>query len=103
MNYAVVTTACGVRGHKQCDADHAAASSATNNKHVLGPAVFVANLGSRFSTIGGKDVEFPDPGSDVSRTGKPGQTAPLIGQCGLVRASGGCPAGIAGTCAFRRS
>lgn len=49
------------------------------------PEIFVANVGNGCSTIEGSDVEFPNPGPDVSVQGT--QTLPPSGSCGSANGS----------------
>ncbi|PWI65127.1 hypothetical protein PCL_07426 [Purpureocillium lilacinum] len=46
----------------------------------LRPAMFVANVGNGVCTHEGKDVEFPQPGPEVTRDSQ-GTAGPGIGQC----------------------
>jgi hypothetical protein len=43
------------------------------------PAMFVANVGNGCGTLEGKDLEFPDPGPDVTKDSQ--GTAPPTGKC----------------------
>jgi len=53
------------------------------------PAMFVANVGNGCSTVEGSDLEFPNPGPDVTNVSQ--KTAPPTGSC----PAGDAPAGDA--------
>ncbi|KAI5786237.1 hypothetical protein FPQ18DRAFT_296419 [Pyronema domesticum] len=57
-------------------------------KRALGPNLFVANLGNGCTTLGGTDVDYPDPGPNVER-GPSQKVAAPVGTCGAVKAGGG--------------
>jgi hypothetical protein len=58
------------------------------SKRALGPNLFVANLGNGCTTLGGTDVDYPDPGPNVER-GPSQKVAAPVGKCGAVKAGGG--------------
>lgn len=49
------------------------------------PAPFTANIGNGCQTVEGKDVDFPNPGPDVTRKSQDG-AASISGNCGAVQA-----------------
>lgn len=49
------------------------------------PAPFTANIGNGCETVEGKDVDFPNPGPDVTRKSQDG-AASVSGNCGAVQA-----------------
>ncbi|KAG9257488.1 uncharacterized protein F5Z01DRAFT_392097 [Emericellopsis atlantica] len=74
MNCAVVTIG---GGKKRADVDARAPGDAFTSR----PAMFVANVGNGCGTAEGKDLEFPNPGPDVTRKTPKDQTAPPTGTC----------------------
>ncbi|KAI5777364.1 putative endoglucanase [Geopyxis carbonaria] len=60
MNCAVVTIGGGRKHTKRAPS----AMSSLEKRQSLGPQIFLANVGNGCTTASGKDVEFPDPGSD---------------------------------------
>ncbi|KAF8538464.1 hypothetical protein BDD12DRAFT_842480 [Trichophaea hybrida] len=83
MNCAVVTIGSGRRRLMKRDE-----LKVTTTKRAVGSQIFLANLSNGCSTLEGTDVEFPDPGSDVTRSGSSKTAAPK-GNCGTVKVSGG--------------
>lgn len=73
MNCAVVTI--GGAGKKARDVEERAPEDPFDGR----PAMFVANVGNGCSTTETKDLEFPNPGPDVSRNSD--NTAPPTGSC----------------------
>ncbi|KOS21991.1 hypothetical protein ESCO_001676 [Escovopsis weberi] len=69
---------------------HIAADHAPDRAAALAgrPDMFVANVNNGFCTYEGKDLEFPDPGPNVSRRSDKGTAAPGQGAC---LAGGGSP------------
>ena len=61
-------------------------------KRAGGTQIFLANLGNGCATVGGMDVQFPDPGGEVEYGGS-GNTALPVGECGEVKAGGGGSSG----------
>lgn len=82
MNCAVVTIGGGKRRVKK--------------RALSGPQIFVANVGNGCSTQAGTDVIFPNPGSDVTRSGS--RQAGPVGTCnGQSYTGGGVTGGTGGT------
>lgn len=103
MNCAVITISSGRR--RLMERKKFNAFPFANKKRALGPQIFLANLSNGCTTQEGADVEFPDPGDNVSRSGS-GKTAAPKGNCGNVKVSGGGGGGGGGgsvDCAFWRA
>lgn len=68
--------------------------SAPSTKFADRPSIFVANVANGCTTVEGKDVQFPDPGPDVTTNNK-GQdnSGSFTGNCGVSKGgySGGAP------------
>lgn len=57
------------------------------------PDMFVANVGNGCSTVEGSDVEFPNPGTEVTNNSK--KTSPPSGSCGSSGGGGNSPSSSA--------
>jgi len=53
-------------------------------RNLSGPDMFIANIGNGCSTPAGRDIVFPNPGSDVQYGGNAANRAAPIGNCGKV-------------------
>ncbi|KAL6855262.1 hypothetical protein ACO1O0_006401 [Amphichorda felina] len=71
MNCASVTIGSSVQQTKRAPSDPFSSR----------PDMFVANVGNGCTTTETKDVEFPNPGPDVTRNAGDGETAPPVGSC----------------------
>ncbi|KAI5812826.1 extracellular protein [Pyronema omphalodes] len=99
MNCAVVTIG-GKKKKRRSISGTAGRVEEKVEKPALGPNLFVANLGNGCTTLGGTDVDYPDPGPNVER-GPSQKVAAPVGQCGAVRAGGGNGGG-SGSCDYYR-
>jgi len=75
MNCAVVTISGG-RKSRSIPAEELVTPRAS------GSSIFVANIGNGCTTVAGKDVAFPDPGSQVEYGGLEADRAAPQGSCG---------------------
>ena len=76
MNCAVVTIGGGAK-----EARDEVEARAPEDPFASRPAMFVANVGNGCGTTETKDLEFPNPGPDVTRSTPETDTAPPTGSC----------------------
>ena len=93
-----IVLCCGVDQNRymNCAVVTIGRGSSRIRRALSGPRIFVANVGNGCSTVGGTDVVFPEPGSDIQYNGDSSKRSNPVGTCNGRTYTGGGATGANG-------